>query len=93
MPLNTPKAEEPTHVAELYRSFLNRLQSGDYRPARPNSTRERMLAEAVHGRQNNAVREVEHRGKHPTDLHRASAMRAAQNLKIKRMKGSAVVDC
>ena len=52
-----------------------------------------MLAEAVHGQQNNAVRESERKGKRPTDLHRASAMRAAQNLKIKRMKGSAVVDC
>ena len=93
VPLNTPKAEEPTHVAELYRSFLGRLQSGDYRPARPNSTRERMLAEAVHGQQNNAVREAAHKGKRPNDLHRASAMRAAQNLKIKRMKGSAVSDC
>ena len=93
VPLNIPKAEEPTHVAELYRSFLGRLQSGDYRPARPNSTRERMLAEAVHGQQNNAVREAAHKGKRPNDLHRASAMRAAQNLKIKRMKGSAVSDC
>ena len=92
VPLNIPKSEEPTHVAELYRSFLGRLQSGDYRPARPNSTRERMLAEAVHGQQNHAVREAKRKGKRPTDLHRASAMRAAQNLKIKRMKGSAVSD-
>lgn len=57
-PLNIPKSEEPAHVAALYRAFLGRLQSGDYRPAKPNSTRERMLAEAAvsHGQRGAPVR-------------------------------------
>ena len=77
--LNTPKAEEPTHVAELYRTFLERLQNGDYRPAKPNSTRERMLAEAAeeHGQKRNfqSTSEADHnlRERHPT------AMRAAES--------------
>lgn len=43
--MNIPANEEPTHVAELYRRFRTRLQTGDYRPAKPNSVTERVLAE------------------------------------------------
>lgn len=44
-PLHYSKAEDPIHVAELYRNFLNRLESGAYKPACPRSRKERTLAE------------------------------------------------
>lgn len=45
VPLHIPRAEEPTHVAELYRNFQKRVRTGAYRPARPRSTGERVLTE------------------------------------------------
>ena len=44
--MNIPANEEPTHVAELYRRFLTRLMTGEYRPAKPKSVTERVLAES-----------------------------------------------
>ena len=45
LPLPTDKnyTEEPTHVAELYETFLTRVQSGEYIPARPKSIFEKEL--------------------------------------------------
>ena len=44
--MKIPVSEEPTHVAELYRRFRTRLFTGEYRPAKPNSVTERVLAES-----------------------------------------------
>ena len=44
--MNIPASEEPTHVAELYRRFRTRLMTGEYRPAKPKSVTERVLAES-----------------------------------------------
>ena len=44
--MKIPASEEPTHVAELYRRFRTRLMTGEYRPAKPNSVTERVLAES-----------------------------------------------
>ena len=44
--MKIPANEEPTHVAELYRRFRIRLMTGDYRPAKPKSVTERVLAES-----------------------------------------------
>ena len=38
---------DPFHVAELYRSFLKRIQSGEYRPAFPGSMQTRLMMESV----------------------------------------------
>lgn len=43
--MDIPKNEDPIHVAELYRNFLSRLETGEYRPARPRSRKERALSE------------------------------------------------
>ena len=80
--MKIPKVEEPTHVAELYRIFLDRLQSGEYRPAKPKSTRERILAETASGcRPRNIQNPLEkQRERHPNELLHVSAVQAAQNL-------------
>ena len=44
--MKIPASEEPTHVAELYRRFRTRIMTGEYRPAKPNSVTERVLAES-----------------------------------------------
>lgn len=43
LPLDKNHTEEPTHVAELYESFLNRVESGEYVPAKPKSIFEKQL--------------------------------------------------
>lgn len=48
-PLNAGTVEEPTHVADLYRNFLERIKSGEYVPARPKSIHERTLKEKYRG--------------------------------------------
>lgn len=47
VPLCAPMREDPFHVAELYRSFLKRIQSGEYRPTFPGSTQTRLMMESV----------------------------------------------
>ena len=47
VPLCVPMREDPFHIAELYRSFLKRIQSGEYRPAFPGSTQTRLMMESV----------------------------------------------
>lgn len=48
--MDIPKSEDPIHVAALYRNFLSRLETGEYRPARPRSQKERTLAEGRGGK-------------------------------------------
>ena len=43
LPMDQNHTEEPTHVAELYESFLIRVHSGKYIPARPKSIFEKEL--------------------------------------------------
>lgn len=43
--LRYSRTEDPIHVAELYRNFLDRLESGAYNPACPRSQKERAMAE------------------------------------------------
>lgn len=43
LPMDKNQTEEPTHVAELYESFLNRVESGEYVPAKPKSIFEKQL--------------------------------------------------
>ena len=46
LPLDARHSEEPTHVAELYETYLNRIETGSYIPARPKNLRERRMKEA-----------------------------------------------
>jgi len=43
LPMDKNQTEEPTHVAELYETYLNRVDSGEYIPARPKSIFEKQL--------------------------------------------------
>lgn len=45
LPLPDSRKEEPVHVAELYDRYLDRIQSGEYVPARPKDLRERLASE------------------------------------------------
>ena len=49
LPVDSRGTEEPVHVAELYKQFLDRIISGEYVPARPKSIHERKLKEANRG--------------------------------------------
>ena len=45
LPLDERHSEEPTHVAELYETYLTRMQKGEYVPTRPKNQRERKMKE------------------------------------------------
>ena len=45
LPQNERNSEEPTHVAELYERYLQRIYTGEYIPTRPKNLRERKMKE------------------------------------------------
>ena len=45
LPADERYTEEPTHVAELYERYLERMRTGEYIPARPKNLREKQMKE------------------------------------------------
>lgn len=45
LPMDERYTEEPTHVAEMYERYLERIQTGEYIPTRPKNLRERKMKE------------------------------------------------